>query len=167
MEPLFLPRDQILSLWNGSTDYKTLGYQRTHPAYAATKLFQSCPSLYDPTDGSLPDSTVPGILQARVLSGLPLPSLRTNLREYQIVRTHTKETLEYKNRHHPTTSSTLFRTSHLNTKQTTAKKLQTQSSADRITTSLSLAHHRKNKQTSKKSAPISSYMKLHKPGEWL
>ena len=38
--------------------------------------------------------------------------------------------------------------------------MQTQSSADRITTSLSLAHQRKNKQTSKVSAQISPYEKL-------
>ena len=48
---------------------------------------------------------------------------------------------------------------HLNNKQT---KIQTQSSADRITTSLSLAHQRENKQTKTqhKSHPILS---LHKP----
>ena len=44
VESLFLTRDQALSLWSGSTDSKTLDYQRTNP------------------------------------------------REYQIVRTHTKET---------------------------------------------------------------------------
>ena len=31
------------------------------------KLLQSCPTLYDPTDGSPPGSSVPGILQARIL----------------------------------------------------------------------------------------------------
>jgi len=48
---------------------------------------------------------------------------------------------------------------HLNNKQ---NKIQTQSSADRITTSLSLANQRKNKQTKTqhKSHPIGS---LHKP----
>ena len=40
-------------------------------------------------------------------------------------------------------------------------KIQTQSSANRITTSLSLAHYRKNKQT-KNSAQISPYTKLIK-----
>ena len=34
---------------------------------AAAKLLQSCPTLCDPTDGSPPGSTVPGILQARTL----------------------------------------------------------------------------------------------------
>ena len=44
VESLLLTRDQALNLWSGSTDSKTLDYQRTNP------------------------------------------------REYQIVRTHTKET---------------------------------------------------------------------------
>ena len=37
-----------------------------HPLLPA-KLLQSCPTLYDPTDGSPPSSPVPGILQARTL----------------------------------------------------------------------------------------------------
>ena len=40
------------------------------PAYAAAaaaKSLQSCPTLCDPIDGSLPGSAVPGILQARTL----------------------------------------------------------------------------------------------------
>ena len=36
-------------------------------AAAAAKSLQSCPTLCDPTDGSLPGSPVPGILQARTL----------------------------------------------------------------------------------------------------
>ena len=34
---------------------------------AATKSLQSCPTLCDPIDGSPPGSSVPGILQARIL----------------------------------------------------------------------------------------------------
>ena len=34
---------------------------------AAAKLLQSCPTLYDPIDSSLPGSPVPGILQARTM----------------------------------------------------------------------------------------------------
>ena len=34
---------------------------------AAAKLLQSCPTLYNPIDGSPPGSPVPGILQARIL----------------------------------------------------------------------------------------------------
>ena len=36
-------------------------------ANANAKLLQSCPTLCDPIDGSPPGSTVPGILQARIL----------------------------------------------------------------------------------------------------
>ena len=36
-------------------------------AAAATKSFQSCPTLCDPIDGSPPGSPIPGILQARTL----------------------------------------------------------------------------------------------------
>ena len=34
---------------------------------AAAKSLQSCPTLYNPIDGSPPGSPVPGILQARTL----------------------------------------------------------------------------------------------------
>ena len=36
-------------------------------AAAAAKLLQSCPTLCDPIDSSLPGSSVPGTLQARIL----------------------------------------------------------------------------------------------------
>ena len=39
----------------------------TTAAAAAAKLLQSCPTLCDPIDGSPPDSTIPGILQARTM----------------------------------------------------------------------------------------------------
>ena len=38
-----------------------------HPAAAAAKSLQSCPTLCNPTDGSPPGSPVPEILQARTL----------------------------------------------------------------------------------------------------
>ena len=38
-----------------------------YAAAAAAKLLQSCPTLWDPVDGSPPGSPVPGILQARTL----------------------------------------------------------------------------------------------------
>ena len=60
------------------------------------------------------------------------------------MRTHTKETTGIQDlAYNTTTSSTLCRMPYLNKKQ---NKTQTQSSPDRITTSLSLAHQRKNKQ---------------------
>jgi len=36
-------------------------------AAAATKSLQSCPTVFDPIDGSPPGSPIPGILQARTL----------------------------------------------------------------------------------------------------
>ena len=38
-----------------------------HTAAAAAKSLQSCLTLWDPIDGSPPDSPIPGILQARTL----------------------------------------------------------------------------------------------------
>ena len=38
-----------------------------HLLTAAAKSLQSCPTLFDPIDGSSPGSSVPGILQARIL----------------------------------------------------------------------------------------------------
>ena len=43
-----------------------LGHTEKHAA-AAAKSLQSFPTLCDSTDGSLPGSPVPGILQARTL----------------------------------------------------------------------------------------------------
>ena len=40
------------------------------------KSLQSCPTLCDPTDGSPPGSAVTGILQARILKWVVMPSSR-------------------------------------------------------------------------------------------
>ena len=37
------------------------------------KLFQSCPTLWDPLDCSLPGSSLHGVLQTKILGGLPCP----------------------------------------------------------------------------------------------
>ena len=128
VESSFLTRDQALSLWSGSTESKTLDYQRPNPAAAVAKLLKLCQTLSDPIDGSPPGSPVPGILQAKTLKWAAIsfsngwkwkvevkslscvrllatpwtaahqapPSTgffrRPNPREYQIVRTPTKET---------------------------------------------------------------------------
>ena len=42
---------------------------------AAAKLFQSCPTLCNPIDGSPPGSAVPGILQARTLEWVAISFL--------------------------------------------------------------------------------------------
>ena len=44
-------------------------------ATAAAKSLQSCLTLCDPRDGSPPGSAVPGILQARTLEWVAIPSL--------------------------------------------------------------------------------------------
>ena len=41
-------------------------------AAGAAKLLQSCPTLSDPIDGSPPGSSVPGILQAKILQWVAL-----------------------------------------------------------------------------------------------
>ena len=46
------------------------------PVLACAKLLQSCPTLCDPMDGSLPGSSILGILQARILEGGAMPSFR-------------------------------------------------------------------------------------------
>ena len=47
----------------------TLGHLHFHVlgGPAAAKSLQSCPTLYEPIDGSPPGFPVPGILQARTL----------------------------------------------------------------------------------------------------
>ena len=50
-----------------SHPYMTTGKTIPLTAAAAAKSLQSCPTLYDPIDGSPPGSSVPGILQARIL----------------------------------------------------------------------------------------------------
>ena len=52
-------------LAGGRKTKASLGPRET--AAAAAKSLQSCLTLGDPTDGSPPDSIVPGILQARIL----------------------------------------------------------------------------------------------------
>ena len=51
----------------------TLLYHRaTNAAAAAAKSLQSCPTLWDPRDGSPPRSPVPGILQAGTLESVAI-----------------------------------------------------------------------------------------------
>ena len=45
-------------------------------AAAAAKSLQSCPTLCDPIDCSLPGSSVPGIFQARVLEWVAIAFLQ-------------------------------------------------------------------------------------------
>ena len=50
-----------------SVDYLEVAKLSIFAAAAAAKLLQSCPLLCDPIDGSPLGSSVPGILQARIL----------------------------------------------------------------------------------------------------
>ena len=50
--------------FSGYTELRRLEHRA---AAAAAKSLQSCPTLFDPIDGSPPGSPVPGILQARTL----------------------------------------------------------------------------------------------------
>ena len=75
-------------LWTQNTDRKQtygkdggrdiLGSRGWHmnTAAAVAKSLQSCPTLCDPIDGSPPGSSVPGILQARVLEWVAMSSSR-------------------------------------------------------------------------------------------
>ena len=44
--------------------------------YVCAKLHQLCPTLFNPMDRSLPGSSVHGILQARILDWVAVPSSR-------------------------------------------------------------------------------------------
>ena len=66
---------QALNLQWPSTLHMVIYMFQCAAAATAAKSLQSCPTLCDPIDGSPPGSPAPGIFQARVLSGVPLPSL--------------------------------------------------------------------------------------------
>ena len=44
-----------------------------------SEVAEACPTLSDPMDCSPPGSPIPGILQARALEGVPLPSPKNTL----------------------------------------------------------------------------------------
>ena len=58
--------------------------QERHPA-AAAKSLQSCPTLCNPTDGSPPGSSIPGILQAKILEwvAISFPNARVHAKPLQ------------------------------------------------------------------------------------
>ena len=59
-------------------------------AAAAARSLQPCPILYDPIDGSPPGSSVPGILQARILGWVAVSfSLAETLFYILSMATHT------------------------------------------------------------------------------
>ena len=54
-------------LWSMAKEKEKKSHDIRNAAAAAAKSLQSCPTLCDPRDDSLPSSPVPGILQARTL----------------------------------------------------------------------------------------------------
>ena len=68
---------QVHSLWEDSLNYVYL-------AVADAKSLQSCPSLGDLMDSSLPSSSVHGILQARILEWVAMPSSRIYIYPYNL-----------------------------------------------------------------------------------
>ena len=63
----FLRRVKLLAIWYFIISFKEPILAFITTAAAAAKLFQSCPTLCDPIDGSPPGSAIPGILQTRTL----------------------------------------------------------------------------------------------------
>ena len=65
-----MKQSKISQFWKkinkASKSFENKRLPKQHAA-AAAKSFQSCPTLCDPIDSSLLGSSVPGILQARVL----------------------------------------------------------------------------------------------------
>ena len=62
----------------GGLDADSMGRRQcawqAHNACAHAQLLQSCPTLCSPMDHSLPGSSVHGILQARILEWVAIPS---------------------------------------------------------------------------------------------
>ena len=48
-------------------------------------MLQSCPTLCDPIDGGPPGSSVPGILQARILDWVAISSSRDHWEKYLLL----------------------------------------------------------------------------------
>ena len=61
------PRDQARVYCMAGRFFTTSATWEAQDRYAAAKSLQSCLTLCDPRDGSPPGSSIPGILQARVL----------------------------------------------------------------------------------------------------
>ena len=139
-----------------------------------SEVSQSCLTLSDPMDCSPPGSSVHGIFQARVLEwgAIAFSQLLTlgGIKQWEIRQ---RQPLVYRTQHHPAVSSTAGRLI-----QTTSKtKIQTQVSADRITTSLSPVHKRKAKRKTKNNSspptivwaqitPYKKFTQTTRPTSW-
>ena len=65
----------------GISELKWAGISDFNSAAATAKSLQSCPTLCDPTDGSPPGSSIPGILQARTLEWVAISFSKRNYRK--------------------------------------------------------------------------------------
>ena len=61
------PVQTNLAYKNLNSNIQLVGLSRVFTAAAAAKSLQSCPTLCIPIDGSPPGSSIPGILQTRIL----------------------------------------------------------------------------------------------------
>ena len=65
-------------------DEHTPNRAREAAATAAAESLHSCPTLYDPIDGSRPGSPVPGILQARTLEWVAISFSNARRRKVKV-----------------------------------------------------------------------------------
>jgi len=63
-----------IQLGDSTTTAVYVSFHLNYLLAAAAKSLQSCPTLYDPIDGSPPGSPIPGILQARTLEWVAISS---------------------------------------------------------------------------------------------
>ena len=64
----------IMNEFNMCTGYRVSKHKSIYFHMCVhAKSLQSCPTLFDPMDCSLPDSSVHGILQARILEWVAMP----------------------------------------------------------------------------------------------
>ena len=68
-----IPQDRATNTFTVFTTSATWGPCLAHAAAAAAKSLQSCPTLYDPIDGSPPGSSVHEVLWARILEWVAIP----------------------------------------------------------------------------------------------
>ena len=73
--PVLLPeKSHVQRSLVGYSPWSRKRVQHNLATAAAAKSFQSCPTLCNPIDGSLPGPAVPGILQARTLEWVAISS---------------------------------------------------------------------------------------------
>ena len=82
IHPLLAALGLLWGVWAFSSCDEWAPLSRRRAAAAAAKSLQSCPTLCDPIDSSPPGSSVPGILQARILEWVAISFSGTETRGY-------------------------------------------------------------------------------------